>query len=129
MNYSGLWYRIIAVCLLGIMICSLNLIIEVKRTSKKKSRIVIFSAIIALFIGMALVYLIQIECGESVMCIGQLVSVHRDSRVAPPLPLTSEYVFQSAGKKISLYLDSISQKKYTHVGLSRGHTISFTTIN
>lgn len=45
---------------------------------------------------------------ESVQC--TFVEEYRDSRVAPPLPFTMEYTFQSEEGYTELYLDVLSKK-------------------
>ena len=110
MNYSGLWYRVIAECLLMIVIISVAIFFEAKRTPKRKDRLIVLSASIALFVGIASLYLYRIACGDTAVYSGQFVVSRRNSRVAPPLPLTSEYVFQCGDIKKTFYLDELSKR-------------------
>ena len=67
---------------------------------------------IAFAIGMSLIYASRIVFPDVSSYTGEFIESHRNSRVAPPLPVTSEYVFWNGeGKRQVFYLDVFSKKE------------------
>ena len=59
---------------------------------------------------------------------GEFVESHRTSRVAPPLPFTSKYVFwDGEGEKKVVYLDTFAKKQIVPDGFKQGeeYTVYF----
>lgn len=70
---------------------------------------------------MSLVYISRVVFPNVSSYAGEFVSTNRNSRVAPPLPLTSEYVFWNGeGKKQVFYLDALSKKEIIPYELETG---------
>jgi hypothetical protein len=68
--------------------------------------------IIAIAVCMGLVYASRIAFPDVSSYVGEFVDVHRNSRVAPPLPITYEYVFwDGEGEKKVFYLDVFSKRE------------------
>lgn len=112
-NFSGVFYRIWGVC--GILLLVGILCILVERPWAKKVTLKDLKAglLITVFaIGLGLVYTSRIVFPDVLSYTGEFVDTHRNSRVAPPLPLTDEYVFWNGeGKKQVYYLDIFSKKE------------------
>lgn len=112
-NFSGVFYRIWGVC--GILLLVGILCILVERPWAKKVTLKDLKAglLITVFaIGLGLVYTSRILFPDVLSYTGDFVDTHRNSRVAPPLPLTDEYVFWNGeGKKQVFYLDIFSKKE------------------
>lgn len=56
-------------------------------------------------------YVSRIVSKDVSMHTGEFVESHRDSRSAPPLPVTYEYVFSGENKNKVFYLDTFSKKE------------------
>ena len=58
---------------------------------------------------------------------GKLTEQYRDSRVAPPLPTTRAYVFDTGEKKKrTVYLDSFTRNKYDEeIVVGREYTVCY----
>ena len=112
-NFSGVFYRIWGVC--GILLLVGVGCILVERPWAKKVTLKDLKAglLITVFaIGLGLVYTSRILFPDVLSYTGDFVDTHRNSRVAPPLPLTDEYVFWNGeGKKQVFYLDIFSKKE------------------
>ena len=112
-NFSGVFYRIWGVC--GILLLVGILCILVERPWAKKVTLKDLKAglLITVFaIGLGLVYTSRILFPDVLSYTGDFVDTHRNSRVAPPLPLTDEYVFWNGeGKRQVFYLDFFSKKE------------------
>lgn len=112
-NFSGVFYRIWGVC--GILLLVGILCILVERPWAKKVTLKDLKAglLITVFaIGLGLVYASRILFPDVLSYTGDFVDTHRNSRVAPPLPFTREYVFWNGeGKKQVYYLDTFSKKE------------------
>ena len=81
-----------------------------KVVDRKKVRVWIASICFGLFVMGYYGYRIQLQDVKSFT--GEYISERRNTREAPPLPLTVEYKFEdSQGKKKSFYLDVFSKKR------------------
>ena len=113
LNFSGVWYRIWGVC--GVILILGVVIILFERLWSKKGKNKDFKlGLIAIAIGicMSLIYASRIVFPDVSSYTGEFIESHRNSRVAPPLPFTSEYVFWNGeGKKKTFYLDTFSKKE------------------
>ena len=121
-NFSGIIYRIWGVCgivlILGI-VCILFKRPWEKNFKLKKCKLEL--GIIVFAICMSLVYISRVAFPNISSYTGEFVSTNRNSRVAPPLPLTSEYVFWNGeGKKQVFYLDTLSKKEIIPYELETG---------
>lgn len=112
-NFSGVLYRIWGGCgvilVLGVACNLLNRpwAREVKIKDCKLGLIMIAAAI-----GLSLLYASRIVFPGVSSHTGEFIDSHRNSRVAPPLPVTNEYVFWNGeGKKQTFYLDIFSKKE------------------
>ena len=112
-NFSGIIYRIFGVCgaifILGIIYILLN-----KPWSQnfkiQNCKLSIIS--IALAVCLSLLYISRIIFPAVSSYTGEFIDHHRNSRVAPPLPVTYEYVFgNDEDKKHVFYLDVFSKEK------------------
>ena len=103
-NFSGVLYRIWGVCgeilVLGVACILLN------RPWARKVKIMIAAAI-----GLSLLYASRIVFPGVSSYTGEFIDSHRNSRVAPPLPVTNEYVFWNGEGKNKLFIWTFSQKR------------------
>lgn len=112
-NFSGIVFRIVGVC--GIMLLlGIGCILLEKPWSKnfkiQKCKLGLLLIIFAVCSG--LVYASRIVSPKVSSYTGEFIETHRNSRVAPPLPVTNEYVFWNGeGKKQVFYLDIFSKKE------------------
>lgn len=108
-DFSGIWFRIYGVA--GIILLVGIVCILIEKTKFKWGYVAI-----AVALCMAIVYLMRIVSPSVSTYNGKFVESHRNSRVAPPLPVTNEYVFwDGANKKKVVYLDSYSKAQiYPH---------------
>lgn len=121
MNYdfSGMYYRLFCpnmIVIFGGILCLL-IAFEGKKDRKGKKVVnrknvwfsissICFGLLVAGYYG----YRIQLQDVESYT--GEYISERRNTREAPPLPLTVEYKFEdSQGKKKSFYLDVFSKRR------------------
>ena len=126
MNTSGLWYRFFAVggiiLLLPILIILLDVYIRLNnkknnRENKKSKKELIREVLVVSFC-----FIIGLSCcihysyravNPEVKCYeGYFEYSNRNSRVAPPLPLTDQFTFSNENDKYKkgFYLDVISKK-------------------
>ena len=121
-NFSGIVYRIWGVCgvifIVGIICIFLDKILK-KGFSFRKCK---FGIIVILFaICMSIVYISRIAFPKVSSYTGEFVEQHRNSRVAPPIPVTQEYVFwNGVGKKQVYYLDIFSKEKIFNADFEKG---------
>lgn len=67
---------------------------------------------IAFAICLGLIYVSRVVFPDVSSYTGEFIETHRNSRVAPPLPFTDEYVFWNGeGKRQVFYLDIFSKKE------------------
>lgn len=110
-NFSGVWYRIWGVCgivfILG-LVCILFERPWAKNIKIKDCKLGLI--IIAFAICLCLIYASRIMFPKVSSYTGEFIESHRNSRVAPPLPVTYEYVFWNGeGNKKVFYLDTFSK--------------------
>lgn len=112
-NYSGLIYRIWGVA--GIIAVVGLIGILTARPWRKKfkiSTIIIDLVFIAFAICLGLAYYSSILFPNISSYTGEFITMNRNSRVAPPLPVTYEYIFwDGEGIKPKFYLDTFSKNK------------------
>lgn len=112
-NFSGVFYRIWGVCGILLLLGVVCILVErpwAKKVTLKDLKIGLIG--ISLAIGLGLVYASRILFPDVLSYTGEFVDTHRNSRVAPPLPFTREYVFWNGeGKKLVFYLDTFSKKE------------------
>lgn len=112
-NFSGILYRVWGVS--GVVLLLGVICICIDRPwrngfSLQKQRLGVI--LIAVSLGLAFIYGSRIISPSVSSYTGEFVESHRNSRVAPPLPLTYEYVFwNGSGKKPVFYLDTLSAEK------------------
>ena len=128
-NYSGIIYRIWGVCGIILLIGVICLLIRKPKGDKfkiKHYKVELFTIVFAIVLG--LIYISRIIFPSVSSYTGEFIEKHRNSRVAPPLPFTSEYVFLNAnGKNPKFYLDSFSKKNIYPFDFEEGkqYTIYF----
>ena len=117
-NYSGVLYRIWGVCGIMLVLGILCIIIEQPWKhgfSIKRYKIGLILVVFAVLL--ALVYCYCIWSKNVSYYTGEFVETHRNSRVAPPLPVTYVYVFWNGeGEKQKFYLDTFSKKELLPYG-------------
>jgi len=112
-NFSGVLFRVWGVC--GVILVLGVVCILFKRPWAQNVRIQdlrLGLIMIAFAIFMGLIYVSRIVFPNVSSYTGEYIESHRNSRVAPPLPVTNEYVFWNGeGKKQVFYLDIFSKKE------------------
>lgn len=111
-NFSGIIYRLWAVCGIILLLAIISALFKKpwKGISLKSLKMEIIVILFSVILG--IVYLSRIIFPDISVYTGNFIETHRNSRVAPPLPFTSEYVFYNGeGKKQEYYLDSFSRKE------------------
>lgn len=110
-DFGGIVYRILGVCGPTLFLGILCMLIDTrwKRAgSIRECKIGIVA--IALAICMGFLYTSRIVFPDVSCYTGAFIEMHRNSRVAPPLPFTYEYVFwNETGNKQVFYLDVFSK--------------------
>lgn len=123
-NFSGLVFRIWGVC--GIVLFIGLIGILSKRPWKQvldAKQIMIDLLFIGIAVLLGAVYLSRILFPGVSSYTGTYIETHRNSRVAPPLPVTYEYVFWNGeGNRQKFYLDTFSKKSILHDDLDAGRT-------
>lgn len=122
MNYSGIIYRIWGeagmIILLGLA-CILFSGLRTKSFSKQCFAAGILCVLYGC--GMTICYLTCLFSPQIDSFQGFLYEEYRNSRVAPPLPLTMEYSFSEVdGDKKVFYLDLLSKKEIIPEGFQEG---------
>ena len=129
MNTAGLWYRVFGVggfiLILGIilLIFDIPMIKKRKKAAKKKTfkkSIIVTCVVVAAGILASSFYMYKAIWPDVDFYEGYYEYSKRNSRVAPPLPLTSEYVFTNESIKRGFYLDNISSKEILGEELEEG---------
>lgn len=120
-DYSGIVFRIWSMCgiLSGFIIFTIifGIIIDIAMHKKIKIKAKIkehktLLIILLLCILYALFLYSRIIFPNVESYTGEFIDSHRNSRVAPPLPVTWEYVFWNGeGYKEAFYLDTFSKRK------------------
>lgn len=132
-DFSGIVYRIwgvsgvlIGMCLIVIILIFLTS----KNKEKKKKECMEMCIVIVLFVIFGIYHICLIQKAEVESYSGEFVEYHRNGVIAPPLPLTAEYVFWNGeGKKQKYYLDLISKKKYFHMSSKQAKITLYTMKN
>ena len=115
-NFTGLFYRMWAVSGVILLVGIICVLIEKPWAKgfiiKNCIGIIAIALSVILFTG----YSYAIKAKDISSYTGEFISTNRNSRVAPPLPFTDQYVFWNGeGKKKVVYLDVFSKKKiYSH---------------
>lgn len=122
LNYSGILYRIWAVCG-SLLIIGLLLVLLEKPWAKtfniRNCKLGLLMIIMRLLLGG--IYASRIAVPHVVSYTGEFVETHRNSRVAPPLPFTYEYVFWNGeGDRCVVYLDTFSKEHICPEGFQVG---------
>ena len=111
-NFTGIVYRIWAVCGVLFLLGLILILFEKPWKGKdrfKKCKIGLLLCIAA--VCLSLVYISRIVFPSISSYSGELISCNRNSRVAPPLPFTYEFVvWNGEGNKQVFYLDVFAQK-------------------
>ena len=125
MHFDGIIYRIWAVS--GVIVLIGLVILVLSRAPKERHDIrfgvfmILFGAGIALFLFSRIAFP-SVEIDE-----GTYLYSERNSRAAPPLPFTDEYVFDFGRElKDSVYLDVFSRKKLFPEGFTEGQLYQVT---
>lgn len=122
LNYSGVIYRIWAVAGIIVLLGVADLLACGIRT-KSFSKSCFYAGLLAVLFGLGIAaYYANCYVNPKVDSVqGVFCEEYRNSRVAPPLPLTMEYTFSDAdGKKKTLYLDVLSKKEIIPEGFEKG---------
>jgi len=112
-NFSGVLFRIWGVCgailILGV-VCILFDRPWAKNVKIQDCKLGL--VMIAFAICLGLIYVSRIVFPDVSSYTGEFIESHHNSRVAPPLPVTYEYVFWNGeGKRQVFYLDIFSKKE------------------
>ena len=112
-DFSGVLYRIWGVCGILLVLGVVCILLEKPWSKKFKIKNCIAGLLLIAFaISLSSIYLSRIVFPDVSSYTGEFIESHRNSRVAPPLPLTKEYVFWNGeGKRKVLYLDVLSKKE------------------
>lgn len=128
-NFSGVLFRIWGVCGIIFLLGVTGILLD-KPWSKnfkiRKCKAEI--AAIAFAVCLGLIYASRILFPDVSSYTGEFIDSHRDSGAAPPLPVTSEYVFWTGeGTKKCFYLDTFSKKKIYPFEFEKGkeYTVYF----
>ena len=122
-NFSGVYFRIWGVCAIIVLIGIICILITKLWLgfNFKKCAFGMFAVLFGLI--MSLVYIKGVVCQDVCSYTGVFVQTTRNSRVAPPLPVTREYVFYNGeGKKQEFYLDAFSKKEVFPYDFKVGET-------
>lgn len=113
MDVSGILYRVWAVGGVIALLGLLCLLIACCERGNEKNRETVLAGVLCLMFGLILAgyYAYCAWKPEIATFSGELDSVYRNSRVAPPLPLTMEYtLYDETGRGKGFYLDVLSKK-------------------
>lgn len=121
-NFSGILFRIWGVCGVILLLGAICILFEkpwAKHIKIKDCKLGLI--LIAFAICLGLVYLSRIVFPDVSSYTGEFIESHRNSSVAPPLPVTYEYVFWNReGKKQVFYLDVFSKNTIFPYEFERG---------
>ncbi len=122
LNYSGIIYRIWAVAGVIVLLGVADLLASGIR-AKSFSKSCFYTGLLVVLFGLGTaVYYANCWMNPKVDSVqGVFCEEYRNSRVAPPLPLTMECTFSdSNGEKKTLYLDVLSKKEIIPEGFQKG---------
>lgn len=112
-NFSGIWFRIWGVCGAILLLGVVCILLEKPWSNTFKLRdckIGLICIVIALLFGVG--YFKSILSPDVSSYTGEFMSANRNSRVAPPLPVTFQYAFWNGDEqKLVFYLDAFSKKE------------------
>ena len=123
--YDGIVYRILAVSGIMFLLGILCILFEKPWSDTFRMRNCIVGILLLVFsILSGIFYLTRIAFPHVLYYEGEYVEENRNSRAAPPLPLTYEYVFSNENdeKNQVFYLDVISCNKMIPSGFSSKQT-------
>lgn len=110
-NFSGVVYRLWGVCGIILLLGVVCILLEkpwAKQFSISQCKLGLILIIFAVCLG--ILYTSRIISPDISSYTGEFIESYRNSSVAPPLPVTFEYVFWNGeGKKKVLYLDAFSE--------------------
>ena len=111
-NFSGIVYRIWGVCGIVLLVGIIAILCAkpwMPDFTISKFKIDLLFIVFAICLGS--IYISRIVFPNVSSYTGEFIETHRNSRVAPPLPFTDEYVFWNGeGKRQVFYLDIFSKK-------------------
>lgn len=111
-NFSGVLYRIWGVCGVILVLGVARILLNRPWARKVKIKDCKLGLImIAAAIGLGLLYATRIVFPGVLSYTGEFIDSHRNSRVAPPLPATNEYVFWNGEGKKQSFIWTFSQKR------------------
>ena len=122
-NFSGIFYRIWGVS--GVMLLLGIVVVLFEKPWKggfafRKCKIGL--VLIAVSLCLALIYFSRIVRPDVAVHTGVFEEEHRNSQVAPPLPFTTEYIFDNGDEpRKVLYLDVFSKKQIIPDGFAKNH--------
>lgn len=112
-NFSGILYRIWGVCGLILLLGLVCILFEkpwAKSFTIRDCKIGLI--LIAFSVSLGIVYMSRIVSTDISSYTGEFIGYQRNSRVAPPLPVTYEYLFDNGEEKQPVfYLDIFSKDK------------------
>ena len=112
-DFSGVLYRIWGVCGIVLILGIVCILFErpwARSVKIKDCKLGLIMIAVAICLGS--IYASRIVLHDVSSYTGEFVESNRNSRVAPPLPLTEEYVFWNGeGEKQVFYLDVFSKEK------------------
>lgn len=128
-NFSGVLYRIWGVCGVILILGVVGILFEkpwAKKVKIQNCKVELIAIAFAICLG--LIYASRIVFPDVSSYTGEFIESHRNSRAAPPLPVTNQYVFWNGeGKRKVFYLDIFSKREifpYEFVG-GQKYTIYF----
>lgn len=124
-NFSGVLYRIWGVCGVVLIMGIICILLEKPwRNDFKIKDCKIGLIMVAFAVCMGLVYASRILFPHVSSYTGEFIRSYHDTGVAPPLPVTSAYVFgnDNEKKRHSIWM-SFQRKKYYLLNLKRGVNI------
>lgn len=112
-NFSGIVYRIWGVSGIMLLLGIICILLEKPWVKEFKFKSYMIGMILVIAaIGSGVFFAFRIVSPDISSYTGEFIRSNRDSTVAPPLPLTNEYVFWNGeGKKQGFYLDVLSKKE------------------
>ena len=121
-NFDGILYRIWGVAGLFVLLGVCCILAPRLRVTTINKECVIAGLLCILFGVTTGIYYVSCYLHPSVQCIqSTLVEVRRNSRVAPPLPLTMEYIFLNNDGYVAFYLDNLAKKDVLFDDFELGH--------
>lgn len=122
-NFSGVLFRIWGVCGAILVLGVGCILLEKPWTRNFKIQDFKLGLIMIVFaVCMGLVYVSRITFPDVSLYTGEFIESYRNSRVAPPLPVTYEYVFWNGeGQRHVFYLDIFSKEEIYPENFKHNH--------